>query len=185
MGVLVGLLALAAFAQGQSTSLGGSVVDRWERAIPQAKLTLTNSQTGAALTETSTVTGGFLFSQVPPGSYDLSVRAEGFKLYTRYSVEIGSVPSSLDVRMDREKEVSGSIKDLETVASKKPGDYLAHFNLGRAYFAIGETEKAVHEIQEALKLKGDYLPAKFILAQLALRAPCRHSRCSPRSKCSR
>lgn len=169
--VMVGsLIALAVSAHGQSVDMAGSVVDRWETAVPDARLTLTSPLTGASLMSTSNPAGEYVFPQMTPGRYDLAVRAGGFKLYTRHGIEIVGAAARMEVRMDREKDNSGAtIRELETVAAAQPDDYLAHFVLGRAYFAKGDLDKALKQFQESLKLRPGDAPARLGVAQVALR----------------
>jgi len=159
-----------ALAQAPHGSLAGSVVDSWGTAVPDAKLTLTETATGAALSSTANQAGEYVFSQAAHGRYDLSVLAGGFKPYTRHNLEIGGdAESSLDIAMDREKDDSETaVKELETLAAAKPDDYQAHFNLGRAYLARGEFEKALPQFRETLKLRRDYPAARLNMARLAL-----------------
>src|SRR5580692_5287311 len=66
------LTALAIHAHGQTASLSGTVADSWEIAVPNANLTLTNSQTGASLNTATNQEGAYVFSQVAAGRYDLT-----------------------------------------------------------------------------------------------------------------
>ena len=167
LAALAALLALS--GQAHSAGMTGTVADSWETAVRDANLTLTNPLTGATLTSTTNQAGEYGFSQVTSGRYDLSVRAGGFKLYTRHSVEIGGEANlRMDVTLDHENDLA-PVGDLEKLAAGKPDDYLMHFNLGRAYFAKEETEKAQQQFEETLKLRPDYTPAKIALTQLALR----------------
>jgi tetratricopeptide (TPR) repeat protein len=173
-GILTALALLALNAQQQSTGLAGSVVEAWEIAVPEAKLTLTNSQTGAELTWITTQSGEYSFPKAAPGRYDLSVHAEGFKAYSRHNIEIKiETPDKgaprLDVRLEREKPEVLVLKDLVAQVAGKRDDYRAHFNLGRAYTANGDLENAIRQFQESLKLQPDYRAAKLGEAQVAMR----------------
>ena len=164
------LMAVAAFAQAQNASMTGSVGDLLEAPVPQAGVTLTNPLTGATLHSTTNQAGEYASGQVAPGRYDLSVRADGFKLYTRRNIEIGGAATlRMDVTLEREKDDLAPVGDLEKLVAAKPEDYLAQLNLGRAYLAKGNTEKALRQFEAALKLRPDYAAAALGLAQLALR----------------
>lgn len=69
-----------AFAQtGTTQTLSGAVVDSSSAVIPGANVVVKNTATGVA-TETVTNTDGvFSVPSLPPGSYDVTVKLEGFK----------------------------------------------------------------------------------------------------------
>ncbi|HKW97486.1 MAG TPA: TonB-dependent receptor [Bryobacteraceae bacterium] len=82
IGVLCALLLLffvgAAEAQTVQGVVTGSVVDTSGAVVPAADLTLTNDGTGVAQTEKTGNDGGFRFGLVPPGTYTLTIKAQGF-----------------------------------------------------------------------------------------------------------
>ncbi|MBM3789876.1 MAG: carboxypeptidase regulatory-like domain-containing protein, partial [Acidobacteria bacterium] len=75
--VVLFLFGSTAFAQG--TALKGAVKDRSGAVIPGATLTLTYKATGTTRTALSGDSGDFLFLQLEPGNYRLSVSLTGFK----------------------------------------------------------------------------------------------------------
>ncbi|MGC2541738.1 MAG: carboxypeptidase-like regulatory domain-containing protein, partial [Candidatus Sulfotelmatobacter sp.] len=82
IGLLVVMLAFCATAWSQDTaSITGTVTDATGAAVPNAQVTLKNSEHGINLSGASNGRGDFLFSSLPIGSYDLTVAAEGFKKY--------------------------------------------------------------------------------------------------------
>src|SRR5690242_12207144 len=83
MGVVFCALLVLAFvgsAEAQTVQgvVTGSVVDSSGAVVPGADLTLTNDGTGVAQQEKSATDGGFRFGLVPPGSYTLTIKAQGF-----------------------------------------------------------------------------------------------------------
>ena len=66
-------------------------------------------------------------------------------------------------------DVDAAITELQSVVTAKPDNFVARFNLGRAYFAKGELEPARQQFEAALKQRPDYMPARLALTQLALR----------------
>lgn len=66
-------------------------------------------------------------------------------------------------------EVDAALPKLQSVVTASPENFVAHFNLGRAYFSKGELEPARQQFEAALKLRPDYMPARLALTQLALR----------------
>ena len=61
-----------------SSALAGDVTDSSGAAVPKATVTATNIDTKAARTGETDAAGHFLFSQVNPGVYQVTVRATGF-----------------------------------------------------------------------------------------------------------
>ncbi len=61
-----------------SARLSGTVLDPNEAVVPGAKVTLSNSQTGFIRTVTSSEGGSYIFTLVPPGTYEIKVEKEGF-----------------------------------------------------------------------------------------------------------
>src|SRR5262245_14510516 len=73
------LLAVCAYAQSApTTSLSGTIRDASGSVGPSASLDLTSPQTRWTRQARSDSQGRFLFSLVPPGTYDLSAAAQGF-----------------------------------------------------------------------------------------------------------
>ena len=66
-------------------------------------------------------------------------------------------------------DVDAAVTELQSVVTAKPDNFVARFNLGRAYFAKGELEQARQQFETALKNRPDYMPARMALTQLALR----------------
>jgi hypothetical protein len=63
---------------GTSSALTGSILDATGAVVPNATVKATEVSTGAARTVRSNAEGRFLFAQVNPGTYRISVAAEGF-----------------------------------------------------------------------------------------------------------
>jgi Carboxypeptidase regulatory-like domain len=80
---LLFLAALTAHAQISTGSLNGTVVDSSGAVIEGASITLTNSDTGVLRTTTTTQTGRYSLTEVPPGRYSLGVEKDGFTVVNR------------------------------------------------------------------------------------------------------
>jgi hypothetical protein len=96
-------LAGAGLASAQ-TPLGrvaGTVFDTSGGALPGATVTLTSEQTGQVQTAITNETGGFLFPQVPVGSYKVEIALSGFKgaTFTNVAVAVGQ-EYSLTARLE-------------------------------------------------------------------------------------
>jgi hypothetical protein len=66
------------FAQIATTSLRGSVTDPSGALVPGAKITLTNNATGVVTTGVANSAGNYLFPQLPPAKYTITVTSTGF-----------------------------------------------------------------------------------------------------------
>src|SRR6516165_2779550 len=79
-----------AFAQGDEADIIGTVTDASGAVIPIAQVTLTNVETG--VTHVVPTQGGhYIFSPVPPGTYNIAVKATNFQtqIITHLLIEIG------------------------------------------------------------------------------------------------
>lgn len=65
-------------------------------------------------------------------------------------------------------EYSGATTELQSVVSARPQNYVAHFNLGRAYLGKGDVEQARQEFDKAVQLNSGYLMARLAQTQVAL-----------------
>ena len=87
--VLLGLLCPAAgLAQTTSGSIAGNVIDQQQAAITNATVTVADETKGFSLTMTTDKEGRFVFPQLPPGTYTLSVDAKGFKKLQRAGIAL-------------------------------------------------------------------------------------------------
>jgi tetratricopeptide (TPR) repeat protein len=66
-------------------------------------------------------------------------------------------------------QTDAAISELQSAIQSMPGNFVAQFNLGRAYFVKGDLEHARQQFEKALELRPDYQPARQALTQLALR----------------
>jgi len=86
------MLALAATsrvgAQVNTVNLSGTVRDPQDLAIPGAKLMVKSVATGAERTATSDASGRYEVVGLPPGSYSLSVEAQGFAAFAVPSITL-------------------------------------------------------------------------------------------------
>jgi hypothetical protein len=103
-------------ANGQSLVSGdltGTVTDPSGAVVPNATITVTNNQTGATRTGTSTSSGAYRFSLLPPGSYKISASASGFsKTETTANVAVGQATVT-DVKLP----VGSSSQTVEVTSS--------------------------------------------------------------------
>src|SRR5438046_10129429 len=85
------LLLLAATANAQfKAGIQGTVTDTAGGLVPEAKVTLTNTETGKTQETTSSGEGFYRLSGLPPGKYKLTVEKAGYKQKTFDNVAINA-----------------------------------------------------------------------------------------------
>ena len=88
---LVFLLSVAiprALAQFDTASVVGTVKDPSGSTVPDAKVTLTNTQTGVSVVRTTSGDGNYEFSNVRPGIYIVSAEKTGFSIALMDNLEV-------------------------------------------------------------------------------------------------
>jgi outer membrane receptor protein involved in Fe transport len=118
MPLMLVLLACAptGFSQEVSARLTGQVTDTSGALVAKAVVTLTNTNTGAVRTVETDDNGSYTITQVPPGTYDLSVKGPGFK----ESVSKGLVFSVNDSKNINIALEAGAVSESVTVIAEAP-----------------------------------------------------------------
>lgn len=86
--LLLFMLAAAAFAQTTSGSISGTVVDPQAATVADAKVTVASTDRGVTFNAQTDATGRFVFPQVPPGVYNVTIEMSGFKKLERTGVTL-------------------------------------------------------------------------------------------------
>src|SRR5207244_3947185 len=110
------LLAAAAFAQSERGTITGTVSDPAQAVVPRATVLATNTQTGVQYETVTTQTGDYTISQVPAGTYSLSVEAPGFSRFVRQGIRIYVAQAA---RIDVLLQVGGTAESV-TVTGEAP-----------------------------------------------------------------
>lgn len=84
------LLCGTGYAQTTSGSIAGSVVDAQHAALPNAAVTAREQQQKFIVNTRTDESGRFVFTQVPPGTYTVSVEATGFKKLDRTGIVLNA-----------------------------------------------------------------------------------------------
>ncbi len=92
-------------AQEFRAKVQGVVMDPSQAAVPGAKVTLTNRNTGVSASAESDVQGRYLFDLVTPGVYQLQAEAAGFELYVVSDIQV-QVRS--DITIDPKLQLQGT-----------------------------------------------------------------------------
>lgn len=151
---LAGLLIALAFtpvplaAQSALGSILGSVADRSGAAVPNAQVTLRNVDTNVASEKRTNNAGDYVFANLIPGPYEITIAAKGFQSYVITNVvlgvdqtvrenailTVGSVATSVQVKatlpiVQTDTSSVGSIVDSSQIASMPLGDRTNIFGL--------------------------------------------------------
>lgn len=84
------------FAQTATTSLRGVVKDPSGALVPGAKVTLLNKATGATLSAVSNESGSYVFAQIPPARYTITISASGFADQAKTAGLLVNQPATVD-----------------------------------------------------------------------------------------
>ena len=111
-----------AFAQTQTATLRGVVTDRSGGVIPGAAVVLTNVDQNRPWTVLTNDVGEYVFLQIPPGRYSLTVTQTGFKKYDRTGLELlVATASELNIALDL-GEVNESVQVTAQAAAARVGE---------------------------------------------------------------
>ena len=85
--MLVACLATGLIAQDISGTIGGTILDPSGAAVPNAKVTVTNTDRNQVVrTVTTDASGTYSAPLIPIGNYSIKVEATGFKTETRTGI---------------------------------------------------------------------------------------------------
>jgi len=111
-------------AQVQNGQFTGVVTDPSGAAIPNAKVTVTNTATNLAITTSTSQSGLFVARELPPGTYKITAEAPGFKTVsstnvTLYAGNVEHVDLKMPLGEAREVvEVTDAVAAVNTEDSK-------------------------------------------------------------------
>jgi hypothetical protein len=120
--------AIAAFAQGTTSRVVGTVEDPTGAAIAGATVRLINEGTSVVFTANTSVSGAYLFEAVQSGRYTVEVEAAGFRKFasTANQVSIGQ-PTTVNVTLEvgqltEHVTVAGTAEAVQTSTSGNYGN---------------------------------------------------------------
>jgi hypothetical protein len=108
--------ALSAFGQTANGTLTGTVTDPAGAVVASAPIEAKNTSTGFTYQAATSGAGAYTLSQLPVGTYEISVSAPGFKKAVRTGIEVAS---SSTFRVDFALEV-GATTESVTVNAEAP-----------------------------------------------------------------
>src|SRR5690349_12654842 len=133
MRIMCALLALCvifvgiSYGQAVTGSLLGTITDSSGAAVPNAKVTITDANTGVSRTTTTNESGNYNFADLPPGIYTVAAEVTGFKRATRPGVD---VVVNTSVRVDLSLQ-PGQISETVEVRAETPSLQTERADTGR------------------------------------------------------
>ncbi|MGH9626896.1 MAG: carboxypeptidase regulatory-like domain-containing protein, partial [Bryobacteraceae bacterium] len=126
--LLAAASAGVAFTQGLTGSISGTLFDQSGSAVPGADITLTNVATSQTRQTKSQANGDFVFTQLLPGTFRLSVTASGFRKYEQTDIVLTATERVVLGRIDLELgdvtqtiQVTAETARLQTESAERSG----------------------------------------------------------------
>jgi hypothetical protein len=116
LAVILALTVPSGWAQTTTATLYGTLTDPSGGAVPGARITLQNADTGASFTAESDNLGGFTSTFLPAGNYTITVEAAGFKRYS----EVGVLLSAAQTLRRTFPMTLGQVSETISVTSEIP-----------------------------------------------------------------
>src|SRR5438046_1471037 len=88
LAVIVFTAAVSLYSQAVNATLLGTITDASGAAVPNAKITITEVNTGVSRTVQTNESGNYTFSELPPGTYSVTAEQAGFKRAARTGVDV-------------------------------------------------------------------------------------------------
>jgi Carboxypeptidase regulatory-like domain len=150
---------------GTSSALAGTVTDSSGAVVARARVTAVNVDTEASRTSQSDAAGRFLFSQLNPGTYRVTVEAPGFAVQTSqptavavgrtvtlsFSLQVSSSSQSVEVRAEQgllsldNPNTTTTLEEKTIKSIPNPGQdltYVAQFAQGALMNTAGSSNDA-------------------------------------------
>lgn len=74
--------------------------------------------------------------------------------------------ASLLLQTGAQSDISKSLAELQGLVKNNPGDPILHVDLARAYFGLNNTDKALNEALEAIRLAPKAMPPRIIASRI-------------------
>src|SRR6476646_732821 len=94
------VLSLPVVAQKITGDIAGDVSDATGAVIPNVSITVANPAVGLTRTATTTNTGSYRVTDLPPGTYTVTAKAPGFKTETRQAGVAANAVLHSDFKME-------------------------------------------------------------------------------------
>jgi len=80
-----------------------------------------------------------------------------------------AIHAAMRLTTGNREEIDLAVNELQTLAAKTPNNHMLHFNLARGLLAKGEMDQGRAQLEEAIKLRPDFIGARELLLQIYLR----------------
>lgn len=107
------LLTGFAFAQETRSTISGTITDQTGAAIPNTKIGIHETRTGVRTPSVTDATGSYNVPFLPPGEYELTADAPGFRPYLRKGLTLGA---SDHIVIDVKLEIGQASQTVEVTA---------------------------------------------------------------------
>jgi hypothetical protein len=146
------LCATGLVAQQISGSLTGVVKDSQQASVANAKVTLNNPEQGTTRDATTGPNGGFVFTQLQPGTYNLTVEAPGFKraeqtdvrVFANDRVSLGDILLSVGA-LSETVTVEATTAQVQTASAERSGVLTT-----RQVVDLAETGRSLFDLTKTL-----------------------------------
>src|SRR5882672_5406361 len=88
LGAILALSAILAYSQAVNATLLGTVTDSSGGVVANAKITISETNTGANRVGSTNESGNYTFPNLPPGTYSVTAEQPGFKKITHAGVDV-------------------------------------------------------------------------------------------------
>jgi hypothetical protein len=152
--ICVALLSLAAFAQKSTGAIQGTVTDPQKAVVANATVVIKNTATSAERTVMTDSDGQFQVPQLSPGTYELTITAQGFKtakqtltvsvgdtLTTELALEVGGATETVNISADTATAINTADFKVDGVITRQKVDGLP-LN-GRNFLQLASLEPGV------------------------------------------
>src|SRR5215469_13370502 len=116
LGIILAAFSATAGGQAVNATLVGTVTDSSGAAISDAKVTITETNTGISHASQTNESGNYVFPDLPPGTYTVTAELSGFKRASRAKIDlIVNTTERVDFVLQ-----PGSMTDTITVQAETP-----------------------------------------------------------------
>ena len=121
------LVFVAGLAMAQSATVTGTVTDPSGAVIANAPVEVKNTATGQVYASLSTDTGNYTVQQLPVGGYEIAVKVQGFKTYSRQGLTFAAAQvARIDIAMEVGATSESVTVTAETSLLKTENAAIAH-----------------------------------------------------------
>ena len=153
--VLLGFLSISwASAQTNTSAIAGVITDETGSVVPSATVTVTELGTGQVRTSSASASGEYIVPQLPPGKYDVKVKAKGFetslasdvilqiaqRVRLDFTMKVGALSQQVEVSAHAAVMDTDTASLGQTITQRTVNDLPLN---GRNYLALGSLSPGV------------------------------------------